>query len=165
MNRIEEIKSYITEYLVLNGFPPTVREIGRGVNLRSSSNSHLYVNSLYLDGYLDTDLDTNSVRAYRLKNYVYKWEQIEDLSDKIALAKQHSKVYEIYDFVKSYIFKHSYSPSYREIADAIGISSVSCINKFIKVLYELELLKTINTKATARAFSLSGYKLELKRKD
>lgn len=47
---------------------------------------------------------------------------------------------EIYDFIKSYIKKHDYAPSYREIGGHFGLSSVATVAGYIETLKEKEYL-------------------------
>lgn len=44
--RRESILKYIREFLVERGYPPSVREIGKAVGLKSSSTVHTYLNQL-----------------------------------------------------------------------------------------------------------------------
>ncbi len=48
-----EILQYITDYTEQNGFPPSVREIGDAVGLRSPSTVHAHLKVLQEAGYLD----------------------------------------------------------------------------------------------------------------
>jgi repressor LexA len=47
---------------------------------------------------------------------------------------------EIYDFIKSYIKKHEYAPSYREIGEHFGLSSVATVAGYIEALKDKEYL-------------------------
>lgn len=49
---------------------------------------------------------------------------------------------EIYEFIKSYIKKHEYAPSYREIGEHFGLSSVATVAGYIEALKDKEYLTT-----------------------
>ena len=44
--RGKQILCFIENYIDLNGYPPTVREIGKGIGLRSTATVHGYLNGL-----------------------------------------------------------------------------------------------------------------------
>jgi repressor LexA len=48
---------------------------------------------------------------------------------------------EILDFVTGFVREHDYSPSLEEIADAMGLSSVSTVHKHVSLLLEKGLLR------------------------
>lgn len=62
----QEILSYIEQYSSVNGYPPTVREIGEAVGLNSPSTVHGYLKRLERDGKLEKA--EGSSRALRLKD-------------------------------------------------------------------------------------------------
>ncbi len=65
------------------------------------------------------------------------------------------KDYETYKFIIDYIKEHGYSPSYREIADGIGVRAVSTIAERI---HRLEGMGKIKTKMDIpRTISVVGY--------
>ncbi len=51
-NREYQIYDAIREYTAINGYAPTVREIGSAVGLRSSSTVHQYLNRIMYKGYI-----------------------------------------------------------------------------------------------------------------
>ncbi len=51
----EEILEYIKNVLLERGFPPTVREIGQAVKLKSTSSVHSHLESLEKNGYIRRD--------------------------------------------------------------------------------------------------------------
>lgn len=51
----QEILEYIKETILKNGYPPSVREIGDAVNLRSTSSVHLHLEALEKKGYIRRD--------------------------------------------------------------------------------------------------------------
>ena len=53
--RCAEIYKYIKEFLMKKGYPPSVREIGEKVGLRSSSTVHSYLHMLEADGKIHRD--------------------------------------------------------------------------------------------------------------
>lgn len=48
---------------------------------------------------------------------------------------------EVYDFISEFVDKNGYSPSYEEIADGLGLSSLATVHKHISNLEEKELLR------------------------
>lgn len=50
-----EILEYIKEQILKKGFPPSVREIGEAVNLRSTSSVHAHLETLEKNGYIKRD--------------------------------------------------------------------------------------------------------------
>lgn len=63
-----------------------------------------------------------------------------------------SRKSEIFAFINWYCTIYGYSPSYREIADKIGLRSVSTVSKYVKQLEEEGRL-TANTKQKCRSLS------------
>lgn len=61
----QEILTYIEQYSSINGYPPTVREIGEAVGLNSPSTVHGYLKRLERDGKLEKE--EGSSRALRIK--------------------------------------------------------------------------------------------------
>ncbi len=87
----------------------------------------------------------------------------------MTLDKLTKKQSEILDFVVGYIQEHEYSPSYREIADHLGISSTATVHEHIKNLESkgylrgdsdgprsIELDKAVNMVAKAVQLPLLG---------
>lgn len=50
--RQEEILNYIKKYIVSHGYPPTVREIGKDLNLSSPATIHTHLSNLEKKGYI-----------------------------------------------------------------------------------------------------------------
>jgi repressor LexA len=48
---------------------------------------------------------------------------------------------EVYDFISSFVDKNGYSPSYEEIAEGLGLSSLATVHKHINNLEAKELLR------------------------
>ena len=66
---------------------------------------------------------------------------------------------EVYRFIAKYITVHAYPPSYKEIADALGISISTVrrhIKELIKELIDEEILETDAEPGTQRAFRIRG---------
>ena len=53
--RMEQIYKVIKEFLLEKGYPPSVREIGKAVGLKSSSTVHGYLNQLEAAGFIRRD--------------------------------------------------------------------------------------------------------------
>lgn len=64
LRKREEILIFIKEYVSERKYPPTIREIGSGVNLRSSSSVHRHLNKLEAEGKIS--IDRNIPRAIRV---------------------------------------------------------------------------------------------------
>ena len=52
--RQEEVLTFIKKYSAENGFPPTIREICKGVNLSSTATVFVHIKNLEKNGYLKT---------------------------------------------------------------------------------------------------------------
>ncbi|MBQ3853584.1 MAG: transcriptional repressor LexA [Anaerovibrio sp.] len=52
---MDQIYKYIKEFLIEKGYPPSVREIGKAVGLKSSSTVHGYLNQLEAAGLIRRD--------------------------------------------------------------------------------------------------------------
>jgi repressor LexA len=66
--RQEEILNYIKEYIVSNGYPPTVREIGEAIGLSSPATIHSHLSNLELKGYIKKDEAKNRAIELLVKN-------------------------------------------------------------------------------------------------
>ena len=53
--RQSAILTFIKEEILRRGYPPTVREIGEAVHLKSSSSVHMHLNTLEQNGYIRRD--------------------------------------------------------------------------------------------------------------
>lgn len=62
--RLEEIYSYIKEFIDDNGFPPSVREIGAKFAIKSTSTVHYYLEKLRDQGLISQD--ANKKRAFSI---------------------------------------------------------------------------------------------------
>jgi SOS-response transcriptional repressor LexA len=72
----QEILDFIISYITLHGYPPSIREIGKGVGLKSTSTVHRHILKMLDDGMIETDVDsliggTGSPRAIRVPNYKF----------------------------------------------------------------------------------------------
>lgn len=65
----ERIVSFIIDYISQHGYAPTVREIGAGVGLRSTSSVNAHMRRLFADGKLETDAPEGTPRAIRVPGY------------------------------------------------------------------------------------------------
>ncbi len=64
--RMQSILDFIQDYTVKYGFPPTIREIGEGIGVRSTSQVTYYLKKLEQAGYIVREPDTS--RGLRLAN-------------------------------------------------------------------------------------------------
>nr|DAH03546.1 MAG TPA: LexA repressor [Caudoviricetes sp.] len=57
---------FITEYIKEHGYAPTFREIGMGVNLKSTASVSNHIEKMIKAGVLETDAGVGSPRALRI---------------------------------------------------------------------------------------------------
>lgn len=67
----EQILSYIIQYISEHGYPPTFREIGDGVGLKSTSSVQSYMEQLRASGKIETDATEGMSRAIRVPGYKF----------------------------------------------------------------------------------------------
>ncbi len=67
--RQNDIVDFIRTFVVKNKYPPTVREIGRGIGLRSSSTVQMHLSKLRAKGVLDWE-DSSTRTIHVLKETV-----------------------------------------------------------------------------------------------
>lgn len=65
------IMSYIKNYIQEHGYPPSVREIGNGVGLKSTSSVQKHLKKLIDTGELETDAEIGSPRTLRVPGYIF----------------------------------------------------------------------------------------------
>lgn len=66
-NRRMDILKFIEKYITENGYPPTVREIGKGVGLNSTATVQNYLIQLEERGYIERK---NSARAIKIIKHI-----------------------------------------------------------------------------------------------
>lgn len=71
METRKKIIEFIIDYIKCHGYPPSVREIGEAVNLKSSSSVQRQLKILFLRGKLETDAPDGSPRALRVPGMKY----------------------------------------------------------------------------------------------
>ncbi len=64
--KLEELYKYVQKYIENNGFPPTVRDICKDLNIKSTATAHYYLNKLKERGLLNKADDKK--RALSIKN-------------------------------------------------------------------------------------------------
>lgn len=62
----EAILLFIKNYIKEHGYAPTVREIGQGVGLKSTSSIHSHLKKMKMLGMIDSDVGLNCPRAIRV---------------------------------------------------------------------------------------------------
>lgn len=65
----EKIKDFIMRYTQKHGYPPTVREIGKAVKLKSTSSVYSHMMRMFKDGMIETDAEPGTPRAIRIPGY------------------------------------------------------------------------------------------------
>ncbi len=65
-NKLDELYLYIQKYIENNGFPPTVRDICKDLQIKSTATAHYYLNKLKERGLLEKPDDKK--RALSIKN-------------------------------------------------------------------------------------------------
>lgn len=72
----DDIVDFIIQYINKHQYPPSIREIGNGVGLRSTSTVHAHIKQLIDDGKLETDANESSIsRALRVPGYTFTKKQ------------------------------------------------------------------------------------------
>lgn len=66
----EKIYEFVVEYILDHKYPPSIREIGVGVGLKSTSSVHHHVSQMLKRGIFETDAGGNSPRAIRVPGLV-----------------------------------------------------------------------------------------------
>ena len=75
--RQTEILNYIKEFIVSNGYPPTVREIGKALGLSSPATIHSHLNNLAAKGFIKKDSSKNRALELLVENeYENKTEDV-----------------------------------------------------------------------------------------
>lgn len=70
----KKLLNFITEYIQIHGYAPTVQEMADGVNLKSKSTVHGYLTDLFASGAIETD-NPGAPRAIRVPGYKFKKEK------------------------------------------------------------------------------------------
>ena len=68
----DEILDFIIAYISDHGYAPTTREIGEGVNLKSTSSVHAHLTRMFEEGVIETDTGIGVPRAIRVPGYEFK---------------------------------------------------------------------------------------------
>ena len=71
----KRIVSFIVDYISQHGYAPTIREIGEGSGLRSTSSVNAHMRRLFADGKLETDAQEGTPRAIRVPGYRFVKEE------------------------------------------------------------------------------------------
>ncbi len=66
--RQTEILNFIKEFIVSNGYPPTVREIGKALGLSSPATIHSHLNNLAAKGFIKKDSSKNRALELLVEN-------------------------------------------------------------------------------------------------
>lgn len=72
----QEVYDFIKSYIENNGYPPSTRDIGAGVSLKSTSSVFSHLENLKRKGYID--FNESSPRTITLCGYRVRLEKIED---------------------------------------------------------------------------------------
>lgn len=83
--RQEEILTYVKEYIVSHGYPPTVREIGSHLGVSSPATIHTHLNKLVEKGFIKKDGSKNRAIELLVENEFNKKD--EDVIDVPLLGK------------------------------------------------------------------------------
>ena len=78
--RQAEILNFIKEFIVSNGYPPTVREIGKALGLSSPATIHSHINNLVTKGFIKKDSSKNRALELLVENeYENKAEDVVEV--------------------------------------------------------------------------------------
>lgn len=70
-DKTKEVLEFIISYIEVHCYAPSVREIAQGTGLKSSNTAHLYLKKLKDQGIIETDAESGSPRAIRVKGYKF----------------------------------------------------------------------------------------------
>ncbi len=70
--RQKDVLGYIKKYIVENGYPPTIREIGAALGLSSPATIHSHLNNLEIKGYIKKDDCKNRAIELLVKNEMFQ---------------------------------------------------------------------------------------------
>lgn len=73
----QRILEFIVSYIQGHSYPPTVREIGEGVGLKSTSSVQSHIVRMLDCGMLETDAEPGSTRAIRVPGYKFVKEEAD----------------------------------------------------------------------------------------
>lgn len=71
----QKILEFIVAYIQKHSYPPTVREIGEGVGLKSTSSVQSHIVRMLDCGMIETDAGPKSTRAIRVPGYKFVKEE------------------------------------------------------------------------------------------
>lgn len=77
-----EILTFIKRYTAKNNYPPSIREISKGVNLKSPATTHVHVKNLIDKGYLKRNLNNHKILELLVPN---EFEKSDALTVQIPL--------------------------------------------------------------------------------
>ncbi len=83
--RQDEILTYVKEYIVSHGYPPTVREIGKDLGVSSPATIHTHLNKLVEKGFIKKDGSKNRAIELLVENEFNKKD--EDVVEVPLLGK------------------------------------------------------------------------------
>lgn len=72
----QKIYDFIVQYITKHGYSPTVREIGAGVGLQSTSTVHTHLQKMFNSGMLETE-HPGMPRAIRVPGYEFATKNTE----------------------------------------------------------------------------------------
>ncbi len=81
-NRQNEILTFIKKYTAKNNYPPSIREISKGVNLKSPATTHVHVKNLIEKGYLKRNTNNHKLLELLVPN---EFEQANTTTIKVPL--------------------------------------------------------------------------------
>ncbi len=81
-NRQNEILTFIKKYTAKNNYPPSIREISKGVNLKSPATTHVHVKNLIEKGYLKRNINNHKLLELLVPN---EFEQVNTTTIKVPL--------------------------------------------------------------------------------
>ena len=73
----QKILEFIVSYIHGHSYPPTVREIGEGVGLKSTASVQSHIVRMLDCGMIETDADPGSTRAIRVPGYKFVKEEAD----------------------------------------------------------------------------------------
>lgn len=80
------------------------------------------------------------------------------MADEVNVRRGQAVRKQILDFIVSYISKHGYSPTVREITEGVGLKSTSSVYNHLLRMLDEGVIETDASPGSPRAIRVPGYK-------
>jgi len=183
-DRQRKILEFLIEFWRTHSYYPTIRQIGVGTGISSSSVVNYNLNKLERFGLIERNREQSrgvELNRERLKDFGFEVDDIQSSESSLeqsgskisppeavnqpieqALPADSNRLSErqmaILQFIVNFLDAHHYPPTIREIGNAIGVSSTSVVNYNLNKLESLGLLE--RQREVMRGISLNRNRLE-----